>query len=568
MADKNNLQKVEKTIFTIETRLSSFEQGQTTTQEHITLLKADLDTLAQDNAEVKRGIPELTDLVRNELLQKAKVTNPDSSQSSQSHHILTPVSHSPHTPTHFATVNDSNTLEKSKSKSINWEGFTQPAHTHPFKLNARFVDPSTLHEFQHLNPKTHSDLDNQIIPPQYLYSSLNPYAPPLYPHLLTNPNFTNQTSFAYHPPYSIHQPPSSTVLQTHSITQPTTTTIYTNTSGSHPHTRTISARPAYKTPKLDFSHFDGKDPRGWTSKCEKFFQLHNTTDPRSRVLCAALHMDGEADIWYRCVEREKHNLLWPEFLTMVCHRFAKNGYENLVGQFNKLVQKGRVDEYICQFDELRNYVMVDEGFHRESYYVDNFISGLNEEIAQHLYNLKTRTLHEARELARGQEYYLDVLDKRYKSLSSSHKISSYTPQSKTTATSTKPNLNTLANSTKPLIENSRRLTLAEITDRKQKGLCFHCDQKFEPGHNCRKKNLYIIMNAENTSPAQDTKELALIWEDDNPTGETTETEATSKISLHAITGSKGSGTLKVQGFLLGRKINILLDSGSSNNFIS
>lgn len=73
---------------------------------------------------------------------------------------------------------------------------------------------------------------------------------------------------------------------------------------------------------------------------------------------------------------------------MVCHRFAKTGYENLVGQFNKSTQKGRVDEYIFQFDELRNYVMMDEGFHRESYYVDNFISGLKDETVQHLYNLK------------------------------------------------------------------------------------------------------------------------------------------------------------------------------------
>lgn len=159
----------------------------------------------------------------------------------------------------------------------------------------------------------------------------------------------------------------------------------------HPKTSTGAQTP-YKTPKLDFPRFDGKDPRGWVSKCEKFFQLHPQTDLRSKVLCAALHMEGEADIWYRCLETENFNLLWPEFVTLVCKRFAKSGYENLVGQFNKLTQKGRVDDYICQFDELRNYVMVAEGFHRESYYVDNFISGLREEIAQHLYNLKPHWL--------------------------------------------------------------------------------------------------------------------------------------------------------------------------------
>lgn len=72
-------------------------------------------------------------------------------------------------------------------------------------------------------------------------------------------------------------------------------------------------------------------------------------------------------------------LLWNEFSTLVCNRFSKIGYDNLVGQFNKLVQKGKVEDYITKFDELRSYVIAREGHQRESYYVNTFISGLNEE---------------------------------------------------------------------------------------------------------------------------------------------------------------------------------------------
>lgn len=90
------------------------------------------------------------------------------------------------------------------------------------------------------------------------------------------------------------------------------------------------------------------------------------------------------------------------------------GYENVVEQFNKLTQKGKVEDYITEFDELRNYVITEEGFHLESYYIDNFISSLREDIAQYLYNQKYQTMQEARDIARGQEFLLTVLHKRYK----------------------------------------------------------------------------------------------------------------------------------------------------------
>lgn len=60
---------------------------------------------------------------------------------------------------------------------------------------------------------------------------------------------------------------------------------------------------------------------------------------------------------------------------------------------------------------------MEEGYHRESYYIDNFISGIKEEIAQYLYNQKPQTMKEARNMDRGQEFFLTVLDKRYKSTS-------------------------------------------------------------------------------------------------------------------------------------------------------
>lgn len=135
---------------------------------------------------------------------------------------------------------------------------------------------------------------------------------------------------------------------------------------------------------------------------------------RAKVNCATIYLEGEADVWYRSIEEENPSLGWHEFTVLICNRFSRAGYENLVGQFNKLMQKGKVEEYITQFEELRSYVMAQEGHQRESYYVDTFISGLKEELSQASYNHKPSSLKEARNMARGQEFLLDVLDKRYK----------------------------------------------------------------------------------------------------------------------------------------------------------
>lgn len=65
---------------------------------------------------------------------------------------------------------------------------------------------------------------------------------------------------------------------------------------------------------------------------------------------AALHLDGEADTWYQSVQLEQQDILWVNFARLLCHRFTKGGYENLEGQFNKLTQRGNVDDYITEFE--------------------------------------------------------------------------------------------------------------------------------------------------------------------------------------------------------------------------
>lgn len=106
-------------------------------------------------------------------------------------------------------------------------------------------------------------------------------------------------------------------------------------------------------PKMDFPRFEGRDPRGWLKKCDKFFQLNPMLDSRAKVLYAALYLEGDADVWYQALQDELPWLVWDEFVHQLCLRFTGGGHENLTGQFNKLLQKGRVDDYIKKFEELK-----------------------------------------------------------------------------------------------------------------------------------------------------------------------------------------------------------------------
>lgn len=161
---------------------------------------------------------------------------------------------------------------------------------------------------------------------------------------------------------------------------------------------------------------------------------------------------------------------------------------------------------------------------------------------------------------------LNVLDKRYRS--NSVKSSSFFSQ--------KPSLSNAKDykeSSKPFwksaANNSKNLTIADINDKKAKGLYFHCDEKYSPGHNCNKKQLYVMLTEGQPDKDEscENEELALIWEEEHKTDANLEEKETT-ISLHAISGSNGSHTLKIQDKIKNMDINILVDSGSTNSFVS
>ncbi|KAJ3702949.1 hypothetical protein LUZ61_006654 [Rhynchospora tenuis] len=92
-----------------------------------------------------------------------------------------------------------------------------------------------------------------------------------------------------------------------------------------------------------------------------------------------------------------------------------------------------------------------------------------------------------------------------------------------------------------------------MAKRRQQGLCFNCDESYVRGHRCKHLFFLDVLDDDEEQPPDipmDTTEL-------NP-----------EISLHAITGIPTANTMQLPVTIQGHQFLALVDSGSTNNFLS
>jgi hypothetical protein len=100
-----------------------------------------------------------------------------------------------------------------------------------------------------------------------------------------------------------------------------------------------------------------------------------------------------------------------------------------------------------------------------------------------------------------------------------------------------------------------------------KGICYNCDEKYFPGHKCKEQNTFMAISED---ISEEDVEIPLVSEspkitDITPPSDPPEVEPV--ISLNALTGFSTPQTLKLIGYIKHRKVIILVDSGSTHNFI-
>ncbi|KAE8690574.1 hypothetical protein F3Y22_tig00110894pilonHSYRG00006 [Hibiscus syriacus] len=301
-------------------------------------------------------------------------------------------------------------------------------------------------------------------------------------------------------------------------------------------------------PKLELQIFDGSNSRGWVRKCQKYFNLLGVPEEQ-KVDVAAMYLMGKGETWFDGYIMQKHRVTWHEFEADLCHRFCDRNYSDIIEEFNKLMQKGSVEEYQERFEELRPYLLQQNMHLGEDYFISSFINGLKEELKHKVKVLEPKKLSEAYRQAKLYELANEIEGKKYKSSNKFFYTSSSSPQGS-------GNKGFLPKTIPPNINTKQSL----VDYRRAHNLCFKCGGKFAPGHQCKDRQLNCM---------EETEESA---EQELIDGEPEEVEETTnealEISINAITGNVGHTTLRIQGSIRGKPINVLIDSGSTHSFVT
>ena len=99
---------------------------------------------------------------------------------------------------------------------------------------------------------------------------------------------------------------------------------------------------------------------------------------------------------------------------------------------------------------------------------------------------------------------------------------------------------------------------------KAKGICLNCNNKYSKRNKCNENKLFYI-DCEEEKPKEEkaSQEEATLEEIEEDTLE----EITHTIYGHALDGISTLQTIKIEGYIKKKKVTMLIDSGSTHNFI-
>ena len=131
------------------------------------------------------------------------------------------------------------------------------------------------------------------------------------------------------------------------------------------------------------------------------------------------------------------------------------------------------------------------------------------------------------------------------------------PKFPTPLTLPQPNLNPQRKYPLPI----KRLSVSQMQERREKGLCYNCDEKYQFGHKCSRPSLYLLegleLEASSYKVERDTEQY----------DQTPQTAELLVISLNAIAWVLSPKTMRLVGRIGKHSLIILIDTGSTHSFV-
>uniref|UniRef100_A0A803P3U7 Uncharacterized protein n=1 Tax=Cannabis sativa TaxID=3483 RepID=A0A803P3U7_CANSA len=272
-----------------------------------------------------------------------------------------------------------------------------------------------------------------------------------------------------------------------------------------------------------------------------------------KIEATFISFSGDALLWYQYESNKRDIYSWEELKKLLLRHFRDSQEGSLYDQFLTVKQDSSVSDYKKKFIRLLAPLKTFD----PAIQLSTFLNGLLPSLRAELRIQRPRNVDDAMDIVQDIEDKNKASRQRY---SSSHRMA--VPESPTRVEKTLARTH-LANST----TESRRLIDSEMQYKRQKGLCFRCDEKWSPGHRCKKPQLQVIMILENIDNVisdheseEDKKEKVEL--------ESTELLDNVSVSFQSVAGLSNNSTMKLKGHLGSTTIVILIDSGATHNFIS
>ena len=319
-----------------------------------------------------------------------------------------------------------------------------------------------------------------------------------------------------------------------------------------------------------------------------YFKVHSIPQ-NERLEFVMPHVEGPALQWF-IWSTDRYVLEdWDDFKIQLGRRFRDLLSYDIMEQFLEIKQKGLVKEYKDEFERLLVYLPPI----LEAIMMKTFAKGLTKGIKVELSRGSFKDLRELIDTTFKiekimQAVYESYHEQYFKEAKPPHPYTKtprqthpWRPTYKHACSTTNGKIATLPTAGRPRTEGDSMdvsskgfipytkrklmLTTEEVQNRREKGLCYHCNEKLGPCHHC-KKTLQIMIVAEDEAK-QNERELAEIpeWEFSEEVSETQLLSA--NVSLNSMLGLANTKSIMIKGALQGKEIMILIDSGASHNFL-
>ena len=220
-------------------------------------------------------------------------------------------------------------------------------------------------------------------------------------------------------------------------------------------------------------------------------------------------------------------------------RFGSIAYDDPMEMLTSLRQTSIVAMYKAKFEAVSNRIKGLSPLHK----LCCFLSGLKDEIRLLVRMLNPCTLNEAFGLAKIQEEYVFSCKKSTKFQQETGKGSILGLPMSNVVIESKSKI--------PIM----RLTLAQMDERRKRGLCYNCDENWGVGHKCKNTKLFLLKGIELVCRVQSRAQITKLKEEveNKVVTKVVNQEEEVEITLYVLTRTPTPSTMRVKGKVNGSR---------------